>query len=262
MRYLNGDSVFHRLDARTKIFLSLTLACLIVILNTAGSLFALFMLLLCGFFLIRPPASYIRTMLYLMAMALFATLISQGLFYYFEPRTPIFTIIRSDTPIIGRLTGGIYIYREGLFYGAIQSMRLFSAALLSMIIVTTTYPSDLILGLNKLGVPEKVGFMLTMSIRFLPLLMEGAKRIITAQKLRGLQLKGLRGGIKGFRYLIVPLTIDCLRKARRIALAAEVRGFTGQRTEIKELRFTSLDRAAFAVMSLSLVLAIWQRFVR
>lgn len=261
MRYLNGDSVFHRLDARTKIFLSLTSACLIVILNTAGSLFALFMLLFCGFFLIRPPASYIRTMLYLMIVTLFATLISQGFFYYFEPRTPIFTIIRSDTPITGRLTGGVYFYREGLLYGAIQSMRLFSATLLSMIIVMTTYPSDLILGLNKIGVPEKIGFMLTISIRFLPLLMEGTKRIITAQKLRGLQLKGLRGGIKGFRYLIVPLTIDCLRKARRIALAAEVRGFTGKRTEIKELRFTSLDWIALIVMPTALALAIWHRFI-
>ena len=261
MRYLNGGSVFHRLDARTKIFLSLTLACLIVILNTAGSLFVLFMLLLGGFFLIRPPASYIRTMLYLMTMALFATLISQGLFYYFEPRTPIFTIIRSDTPMIGGLTGGVYLYREGLFYGAIQSMRLFSAALLSMIIVMTTYPSDLIFGLNKLGIPEKLGFMLTISIRFLPLFMEGTKRIIIAQKLRGLRLKGLRGGIKGFRYLIVPLTIDCLRKARRIALAAEVRGFTGKRTEIKELRFTSLDWIALIIMPMALALAIWQRFI-
>jgi len=261
VRYLNGDSVFHRLDARTKIFLSLASACLIVILNTAGSLFALFMLLFCGFFLIRPPASYIRTMLYLMIVTLFATLISQGFFYYFEPRTPIFTIIRSDTPIIGRLTGGVYFYREGLLYGAIQSMRLFSATLLSMIIVMTTYPSDLILGLNKIGVPEKIGFMLTISIRFLPLLMEGTKRIITAQKLRGLRLKGLRGGIKGFRYLIVPLTIDCLRKARRIALAAEVRGFTGKRTEIKEPRFTSLDWIALIVMPTALALAIWHRFI-
>jgi len=260
VKYLNGDSVFHRLDARTKIFLSLTLACLVVVLNTAGSLFALFILLLGSFFLIRPPASYIRTMLYLMTVALFATLISQGLFYYFEPRTPIFTIIRSDTPVIGRLTGGVYLYREGLFYGAIQSMRLFSAALLSMIIVMTTYPSDLILGLNKLGIPEKLGFMLTISIRFLPLFMEGTKRIITAQKLRGLRLKGLRGGIKGFRYLVVPLTIDCLRKARRIALAAEVRGFTGKRTEIKEVRFTSLDWIALIVMPMALALAIWQRF--
>jgi energy-coupling factor transport system permease protein len=261
VRYLNGGSVFHRLDARTKIFLSLTLACLIVILNTAGSLFVLFILLLGGFFLIRPPASYIRTMLYLMTMALFATLISQGLFYYFEPRTPIFTIIRSDTPMIGGLTGGVYLYREGLFYGAIQSMRLFSAALLSMIIVMTTYPSDLIFGLNKLGIPEKLGFMLTISIRFLPLFMEGTKRIIIAQKLRGLRLKGLRGGIKGLRYLIVPLTIDCLRKARRIALAAEVRGFTGKRTEIKELRFTFLDWIALIIMPMALALAIWQRFI-
>lgn len=220
MRYISRATFFHHLDPRTKILMSLACACLIVILNTSFSLFGLFIILLAAFFSVKPPLSYIKITTYLMGMAIVATVISQGFFYYFEPRTPILTILPKDAGLIGKLTGGISIYREGLIYGVVQSMRLFSATLLSMVIVMSTHPSDLILGLKRFGVPEKIGFMLTVSIRFLPVLAEEAKRILVAQRLRGLRIKGLRGSIRGFRFLIEPLIIDSLRKARRIALAA------------------------------------------
>ena len=260
MRYISRATFFHHLDSRTKILMSLACACLIVILNTSFSLFGLFMILLAAFFSVKPPLSYIKITTYLMGMAIVATVISQGFFYYFEPRTPILTILPKDAGLIGKLTGGISIYREGLIYGIVQSMRLFSATLLSMIIVMSTHPSDLILGLKRFGVPEKIGFMLTVSIRFLPALAEEAKRILIAQKLRGLRLKGLRGAIKGFRLLLQPLIIDSLRKARRTALAAEVRGFTGKRTEIKNIRFLWTDWVTLSIVFLIMVLAIKSRF--
>ena len=261
MRYISRATPFHNLDPRTKILMSLACACLIVILNTPISLFCLFVVLLLAFFSIKPPFSVVKTTLYLMAIAMVATMISQGFFYYFQPRTPLVTIIPEDAGLFGRLTGGISVYREGLIYGAVQSMRFFSATLLSMIIVMSTYPSDLILGLKKLGVPEKIGFMLTVSIRFLPVLAEEAKRILVAQRLRGLRIKGLRGSIRGFRFLIEPLIIDSLRKARRIALAAEVRGYTGKRTEIKKLHFFWMDWVALSIISLAIALAVKNRFM-
>ena len=260
MRYVSKATPFHSLDPRTKILMSLACACLIVILNTPMSLFCLFAVLLLAFFSVKPTLSVVKTTFYLMAMAMVATVISQGVFYYFEPRTALFTIIPEDAGFFGRLTGGISVYREGLIYGAVQSMRLLSATLLSMVIVMSTYPSDLILGLKKLGVPEKLGFMLTVSIRFLPTLGEEAKRILIAQRLRGLRLKGLRGSIRGFRFLVEPLIIDSLRKARRIALAAEVRGFTGRRTETKNLRFLRMDWITLFIISLAIALAVKSRF--
>ena len=102
--------------------------------------------------------------------------------------------------------------------------------------------------------------MLTVSIRFLPVLTEEAKRIMIAQRLRGLRLKGMRGNFKGFRYLIIPLIIDSLRHARRIALAAEVRGYTGKRTEVRELKFTRLDCALLLAAIVILGAAIKHRF--
>jgi len=241
MRFINRDTIFHRLDPRTKIAMSLMCACLIVVLRMPEGLLGLFSLLLVTFTVVRPPFSYVRTLVSLMAIAVIFTVISQGFFYYFEPKTPILTFIPENSGWIGKLTGGLAIYREGLIYGAIQSLRLCCAMVLSMIIVITTYPSDLILGLERIGVPAKIGFVVTVSIRFLPALIDEARRILVAQKLRGLNVKGVRGGFVALRYLLPPLIIDSLRQARRIALAASVRAYTGERTHIRTLEFSRID---------------------
>lgn len=260
MKYLTKTTFFHRLDPRTKILLSIGSASLIVLLNGPLGLFLLFLVIFACFLSIVPPASYIKTTLRMLAVILVATTISQGFFYYFEPRTPLVTLLSKDSGLIGRFTGGISIYKEGLIYGMVQSMRFFSATVLSMVIVMSTYPSDMILGLRKLGIPEKIGFMLTVSIRFLPALIEEAKRIMIAQRLRGLKHKGIRGNFNSFRHLAVPLIIDSLRYARRIALAAEVRGFTGERAGVKELRFTWLDCSVLCAAAFIIGIVVKYRF--
>jgi len=256
MRYLDRNTILHKLDPRVKLFLSLVCAILVVILDKPATLFALFIILLFTFILLKPPFSYIKIVSYLIAIALIGTVISQGLFYYFDPKTIIFTILPKDAGFLGYITGGIYLYKEGLIYGLVQSFRLFSIIILSMMIVMTTHPSDLILGLNKLGLSEKIGFMLIVSIRFLPTLIEEAKRILIAQRLRGLRLKGLRGMFKALRYLLIPLIIDSLRKATNLALAAEVKGFCGKRRVIKTLKFSCLDWLTFIILSIIVILAI------
>jgi energy-coupling factor transport system permease protein len=241
MKYLDNDTFLHRLDPRAKIVLCLIGAVLIVALRTPMGLSLLFLAVLALFAVLRPPGRTIRTTAILMATALCFTMISQGFFYGLHPRTAILTLLAPDTGPIGHITGGIVLYREGLVYGAIQSLRLFTAMLLSAVIVMSTYPSDLLLAMEELGIPGKIGFVVAVSIRFLPVLMQEAGRILLAQKLRGVNAKGVRGGFSAFRYLLPPLVIDSLRNARRIAIAAEIRAFTGKRTKVRELKFGRND---------------------
>jgi energy-coupling factor transport system permease protein len=256
MKYLDKQTFLHRLDPRAKIILGLLGAILIVVLKTPTALFLLFLSVLTAFVFLRPARRTIWTMMILMAAALCFTMISQGFFYTLEARTPILTILPPDSGLLGNITGGIALYREGIIYGALQSLRLLSAMLLSAAIVMSTYPSDLLLGMEGLGVPERIGFIVTVSIRFLPSLIEEAGRILLAQKMRGLDVKGVRGGFRACRHLLPPLIIDSLRNARRIALAAEVRAFTGKRTKVRELRFTLWDWAVIGFSTAGMIMLI------
>jgi len=256
MKYLDKETFLHRLDPRAKIILGMLVAVLIVFLKTPAALLLLFVTLSAAFGLLRPSRRIARTTFMLMATALCFTMISQGFFYSLEPRTPILTLLSADSGLPGRITGGIALYREGILYGMLQSLRLFSTMLLSAAIVMSTYPSDLLLGMEGLGVPQRIGFLVTVSIRFLPALIEEANRILLAQKLRGLQVKGVRGGFRACRYLLPPLIIDSLRNARRIALAAEVRAFTGRRTKLRELHFSWRDWVVLGSSTLGTILLL------
>jgi len=256
MKYLDKETFLHRLDPRSKIILGFMGAILVVVLKTPIGLSLLFLTVLAAFGYLRPARRTVQAMIVLMATALCFTMISQGFFYALEPRTTVLTIVTPDSGILGSISGGIALYREGIIYGVLQSLRLFSAMLLSAIIVMSTYPSDLLLGMEELGVPERIGFVVTVSIRFLPTLIDEAGRILLAQKLRGLDVKGVRGGFRAFRYLLPPLIIDSLRNARRIALAAEVRAFTGKRTKVRELRFSMRDWAVLSFSAVGMIIII------
>ncbi|HET6460880.1 MAG TPA: energy-coupling factor transporter transmembrane component T [Syntrophales bacterium] len=256
MKYLDKETFLHRLDPRSKIVMGLMGAILIVVLKTPIALFLLFLTVLTIFALLRPARRTCRTIIVLMATAFCFTMISQGFFYALEPRTAIMTFLTPESGMMGSITGGIALYREGIIYGALQSLRLCSAMLLSAAIVMSTYPADLLLGMGSLGVPERIGFVVTVSIRFLPVLLDEAQRILLAQKLRGLNTKGVRGGFRAFRYLLPPLIIDSLRNARRTALAAEVRAFTGKRTTVRELRFAVRDWVTLGFSGAGMIMLI------
>jgi energy-coupling factor transport system permease protein len=256
MKYLYKETLMHRLDPRTKIILGLMVAILIVVLKRPPELVLLFLAVLILFGILRPAGRTVKAMFIIMITALFFTMVSQGFFYALEPRTIIITILSPNSGFLGNITGGIALYREGIIYGALQSLRLFSAMLLSAVIVMSTYPSDLLLGMESMGMPERIGFVITVSIRFIPSLAEEARRILLAQRLRGLKMKGIRGWFRAFYRLLPPLIIDSLRNARRIALAAEVRAFTGKRTKLKELTFSLRDWTVLGLSSLSMIMLI------
>ena len=225
MKYTEGVTFMHRLDPVFKILISLICAVLVVIFKEPLYLALLFAASASLFFITGPTRSQVRTALALIVLVMSTTMISQGFFYYFSPRTPIFTILPHDLGIAGRITGGIAFYREGLVYGLVQSLRFSTVTLLCMAIVITTHPSNLIRGLKRLRIPARLGFVITVSIRFLPEFIEEAQRIMLAQRLRGLRTKGLSGALRKFSYLMVPLFTTSLRKAWRVAMVYEMRGF-------------------------------------
>jgi energy-coupling factor transport system permease protein len=178
----------------------------------------------------RPPLAHVRWLLVLVVTTVVGTLISQGFFYSLEPRTGLLTILP-----------GLTLWREGIAYGAVVSLRLVSVLAAGSLVVFSTHPSDLILALGKLRVPHAFAFMLTMAIRFLPETIEQGKRILIAQQLRGVTGRGVRSVVKRFRLLVVPLLTISLRSARQIALAAEVRAYSAHRVPARDLRFAVAD---------------------
>ena len=250
MKYEYKDTILHRISPIIKILYSITVSVLIIILNKPIQLFLLVLAVLFIFALAKPSWQKIKPLFFVVLAIVITTVFSQSLFYYFEPRTPLFTIVPRQIPVIGWLTKGVYIYKEGIIYGLIQSLRTIAATFMALTIVLTTHSAEMIVALNRIRFPRSLSFVISVSIRFFPHLFEEAKRIILALRLRGLKTKGMPDAIKAMRFALVPLIINSLRQAKLVALAAEVRGFSAEnfsrKSEKKQFYFNTLELITIA----------------
>ncbi|MGQ4873630.1 MAG: energy-coupling factor transporter transmembrane component T family protein [Promethearchaeia archaeon] len=257
-KFEEKDSFIHKLDPRTKLFLLIVISIITIIIGNPLLLIFIFIGSIFLWILMRPSWEKIKSLLFFYGIICMSTMISQGVFYYWTPKTILITIISADFPILGSFTGGIYIYREGLFYGLIQSLRFLIALNIALLLITSTHPSQLILSLHKLKIPYELSFMITTAVRFAPIMMDEANSILNALRSRGVKINAFHG-FKVLRLLFFPLLNNSLRMGRQYALAAEVRAFRAvkNRTFLQDLKFKTSDYIILILLIILLVLAIY-----
>ena len=165
------------------------------------------------------------------------------------------------------------ITREGLHIALMMGVRLILLVLGSSLMTLTTTPNQLTDGLEKgLGVLKKVGvpvheiaMMMSIALRFIPILIEETDKILKAQQARGADFESgnLLQRAKAMVPILVPLFISAFRRANDLAMAMEARCYHGGegRTKMKPLRYAARDRIAYALMFLYLGLSVISRFV-
>ena len=255
-QYYPGNSVVHRLDARTKIIATLFyIVELFVINNFWGFLIAgAFLFMVIG--LSRVPVKFI-----------------------FRGLTAVFLIIAFTFLINLFMVDGRVIWQwkflsiteEGVSRAFFMGIRLILLIIGSSLMTLTTKPIELTDGLEKLlkpfskiGLPShEIALMMTIALRFIPTLMEETDKIIKAQQARGADFES--GNIiqraKALIPILIPLFISSFRIAQDLALAMEARCYHGGsgRTRMNEIRFHKGDIVAAVVMLLLLAAIILSR---
>ena len=141
-----------------------------------------------------------------------------------------------------------------------MAIRLIYLIIGSSVMTLTTTPNDLTDGLEKLMGPLKrfhvpvheIAMMMSIALRFIPILLEETDKIMKAQIARGADFEsgGLIQKAKAMVPLLVPLFISAFRRATDLALAMEARCYRGGegRTKMKPLQYAKRDRIAYAVV--------------
>ncbi len=168
----------------------------------------------------------------------------------------------------------ISVTREGLRSGLFMSLRLVFLILGSSMMTFTTTPNHLTDGLEKLLSPlnrirvpvHEFAMMMSLAIRFIPILLEEADKIIKAQSARGANFEegGLFQRAKSMVAILVPLLVSAIRRAEDLGLAMEARCYTGGkgRTKMKPLRYQKWDLVAYGLLALYfVVLAAFNQMV-
>lgn len=246
-QYLPGDSVVHRLDPRTKIFLMAVYIAVVFVVKSLAVFLLPVALLVAIFAFARVPASYFFSALkpmkwllvFMFVINLFAT---QGTTVWFEWKF-------------------IRLTQEALEQAAYITLRLILLVAGTSILTLTTSPIALTDGLEKLMAPlrklrfpaHELAMMMTIALRFIPTLLEETDRIQKAQMARGADFES--GNIfqraKSMIPVLVPLFVSAFRRADELAMAMESRCYHGGegRTRMRELHFHTRDLVATLLLT-------------
>ncbi len=223
LNYIETDSVVHRLNGVTKLVLFL---CWVTMALTSFDLRLLCGLLLCGFLILhlskipfRVYKPFFLFMLYLLVInALFMFLFSplQGV-VYMKSKTVLFT-----------LSNRYVVTQETLFYLLVIVVKYFSIFPVALVFVFATHPTEFAASLNKIGIPYKVAYIVSLTLRYLPEITKDFVNIMHAQQARGIDISkkvSLWRRIVNVSKVLIPLLLSSLDKADVIANAMTLRGF-------------------------------------
>ena len=108
---------------------------------------------------------------------------------------------------------------------------------------------------------HEIAMMMSISLRFIPILLEETDRIMKAQLARGADLESgnLFKRIKAMVPILVPLFISAFRRAGDLANAMEARCYHGGegRTKMKPLKYKSRDAIAYLILAAYMVVSIY-----
>jgi energy-coupling factor transport system permease protein len=127
---------------------------------------------------------------------------------------------------------------SGFWFGFSMAIRLDTFLAVGLVFLTVTRVEEVAYALGRLGVPYTVGFTLTLSFRLVPVFFDAAANVVQAQRCRGLEFHtgGPLTRLRRFVPVIVPVLIGALRRADRVAMALELRGFNSGRARTTFLR--------------------------
>ena len=252
-QYYPAKSVIHRMDPRTKLFGTLIFIISVFLFHSVAG-YAVATLFLAGMITIsQVPVKFIFKGLKAIFMILLITM--------------VFNILLTPGEVLWKI--GIFtITKEGISMAVRMAIRLIYLVIGSSLMTLTTTPNQLTDGLekslrplNKIHVPvHEIAMMMSIALRFIPILLEETDKIMTAQKARGASFSegNLVQRAKALVPILVPLLVSSFHRAEELATAMECRCYRGEagRTKMRQLHAASRDYIAMTVTVLLFAAAV------
>jgi len=246
-QYYPGNSVIHKLDPRVKLFGTVVFIIMIFTINNIGGYILTALALTGAIKLSKVPLKY---MLKGLKAIFFILMFTSVLNIFFTPGTVVFEY------------KFIKVTQEGIGLAVKIAVRLIFLIMGSSVMTLTTTPNHLTDGLEKSLSPLKkikipvheISMMMSIALRFIPILLEETDKIMKAQQARGADFE--TGNIfrraKSLIPILIPLIISSFRRANDLAMAMEARCYHGGegRTKMKPLKYYRYDYMAYLIIFL------------
>lgn len=242
-QYYPVNSPMHKLDPRTKILLTFAYIIALFLVDTIWGYLGVFIALGCAIKMSKVPIKYmIKGLKSIIVILLFTVVLNV---FFTAGEHLIFE------------WGFIKITWEGILFAIEMGTRLVLLIVGSSLLTLTTSPiqltdgiESLLMPFSKLHVPaHEIAMMMSISLRFIPILLEETDKIMKAQTARGADFESgnIMQRAKAMIPIMVPLFISAFRRAEDLAMAMEARCYQGGagRTRMNKLAYETGDFIAF-----------------
>lgn len=257
-QYVPMESLVHRLDPRSKLISMFLLVIIVFLANNWLSYGLLILFCLASITASKLPFQFIYRGLRSVFFIVFLTFIL-NLFF------------TNGGPLLFSW-GWLHIYLNGLIQSIFISIRILVIIVITTLLTLTTSPIEITDGLESLLHPLKriklpvheFALMMSISLRFIPTLLEETEKIIKAQAARGSDFTtgSIKSRFKAVVPLLVPLFVSAFKRAEELAMAMEARGYHGDegRTKLHRLVWNNRDTVLLLILALMTVALILFRY--
>jgi len=150
---------------------------------------------------------------------------------------------------------------ERAFFAVSQFVRVFSIAVMTILIPYSLNPALYGITFKGLGLPDNIAYAMDLTMRFIPTFGRDFQLTMDAQRARGYELEKISGGliaqVRKLGPLMVPVTIHAIIGSEDIIDAMDLRAFgVGPRTWLDQLTYHCRDRILVAVGVLILLVSL------
>lgn len=261
-QYFPGNSPVHRMNPTVKILVAIAY---IVAVFMAKNVFAFAMLTVSSLLVVLISSISVKTVMKSIKPIVFVLIFTMILNIFFvKGETELFRIFR------------VTIYLESIYHAGLMALRVVMVVVVTSVMLTyTTSPFALTDGLEVLLTPLKIvkvpvhdlSMMMTIALRFIPVLIEETDKIMNAQKARGADFSS--GSIfkraKALIPVLIPLFVSAFNRAGDLSVAMECRCYRSGigATKMNKRRIGPVDLlSVIAVAAIIIGVVMINRYVK
>ncbi len=261
LSYIKRKSPVHELTGTTKLifFIAWSVSAMV----TYDTRVLLCMLVL-SVLIFKISKIRIRDISIVLGLAAVFLLLNNLLVYLFAPEYGV-ELYESRTVLI-TIAGPYTVTLQQLFYHFNMTLKVFCVVPVALLFIACTDPSEFAASLASIGVSYRIGYSVSLALRYIPDVQREYHNISQAQQARGIDLSGkdkLLTRMKNSVAILLPLILSSLNRIETISNAMELRGFgkNRKRTWYARRKMRRNDWLAIgfvtAVLLIGLVVTFW-----
>ena len=223
LSYIKRDSLVHELTGRTKLlfFIAWSVAAMVTYDTRVLTCMLLFSIVIFKISKIK-----VRDISFVLGLAAVFLIMNNLFVYLFSPEYGV-GLYESRT-VLFTIAGPYTITAQQLFYHLNMTMKVICVVPVALLFIACTDPSEFAASLASIGVSYRIGYAVSLALRYIPDVQREYHNISQAQQARGIDLSGkdkLFTRMKNSVAILLPLVLSSLNRIETVSNAMELRGF-------------------------------------